>query len=179
MAFRTERSRLYVLALVAWCAAACDGTTTPPPPPPRGSAAPQAKAPDEPLAGERAEDPGEPSDPEGADDSDSPIVGVWLHNVRGCSYTHTFDGQGIYTSESTTGERVKARYTLSDAPSDVGRWQLDFTIFSDNNRVDCEGDMIDEVGNSITVFVALTEDTAEFYRGPDNGSPLMVWTRTD
>jgi hypothetical protein len=113
----------------------------------------------------------------GNDDEDF-IAASWLQTVGDCEYVHTFTRAGVYSIDCTTGERVKADYSLTPPPTSGGRWQMDFTIVSDNNVVDCEGQQHDETGAMYTAFVALIDaDHLGVYHTLAGGTPAFVWEK--
>jgi hypothetical protein len=108
----------------------------------------------------------------------NPLLGSWHHEVGTCSYTHSFDESGRYTIGATTGEAIEATYRVSAPATDGGRWQLAFTITSDNNVVDCEGDQIDETGSSRTAFIdVINVGLLDIYASTSGGSPSFSLRR--
>ncbi len=151
------------------CLAACEGG---------GSAAPNAvrEAPDD-RDDER--DAGHVADGAASPDAgDNPLLGVWTNEVgEDCSYLHQFDEEGVYRSIASSGEIVVADYEIAAPDEAGGRFMLSFTIVSDNNGVDCEGEQNDEVGQAHSAYVEpVSDDVVRIYRA-EYGTTSSRWTR--
>jgi len=110
--------------------------------------------------------------------TDNAVIGSWRHVVGDCSYTNTFDASGGYTISSTSGERITADYTFEAPASPDARFRVDYHVTFDNNAADCEGDMIDETGNQITLFIEFpTTTTADVFSSATGATPAFSWQK--
>jgi hypothetical protein len=109
----------------------------------------------------------------------NPVLGKWVHDKGDCSYIYTFDENGRYTSDSTSGESVVGSYSIQSPASSGGRYYLHLTISSENNAVDCEGEMVDETGKSFQAFLEVVDrDHINVYNTATGGSVRFTFIRS-
>ncbi len=81
------------------------------------------------------------------------IVGTWtlLHQAVQCTETLTFNADNTF-SATALDEVVDGTYTFITQANASNRHSFSFTITSDNEQFDCEGDNANDVGLVVDVF---------------------------
>ena len=101
------------------------------------------------------------------------IVGTWsfIYPSIQCTETYTFNSNNTFSATSLD-EIFGGTYTFTTQSNSSNRHDLSFTVTSDNQQFDCEGDNSNDVGLVINIFAEVPSTTVmNWYLQSSGGTP--------
>lgn len=106
----------------------------------------------------------------------SPIVGTWLLIVPAVQCTETFVFNSNNTFSGTSLDEIfGGTYTFTTQANTSNRHTFSFTVTSENQQFDCEGDNANDVGTVFNLFAEFpSTNVMNWYLQSTGGSPLVT-----
>jgi len=104
------------------------------------------------------------------------IVGTWsfIYPSIQCTETYTFNSNNTFSATSLD-EIFGGTYTFTTQSNSSNRHDLSFTVTSDNQQFDCEGDNSNDVGLVINIFAEFPSTTVmNWYLQSSGGTPAVT-----
>ena len=104
------------------------------------------------------------------------IVGTWsfIYPSIQCTETYIFSSNNTFSGVSLD-EVFDGTYTFAAQVNSSNRHPLSFTVTSDNQQFDCEGDNANDVGLVVDLFAEFPNATVmNWYLQSSGGSPVVT-----
>jgi len=103
-----------------------------------------------------------------------PVVGMWSHTIPSvqCTETFTFNSNNTF-SASSLDEISNGTYVFETQENSSNRHAFSFTVTSDNQQFDCEGDNTNDIGTVYNLYAEFPDTTVmNWYLQPTGGTPV-------
>ena len=104
------------------------------------------------------------------------IIGTWsfIFPSIQCTETYVFNSNNTFTANSLD-EDFGGTYTFASTPNSSNRHAFSFTVTSDNQQFDCEGDNANDVGLVVDIFADFPSATVmNWYLQSSGDAPVVT-----